>query len=134
MFGGEAHDSIVGRGGVPDRSSDTVAAREGLVACAQNGTGQAEELRAMGFTAEDHSLPVSAFSGGWKMRIGLAKLLLCVFSTTARARSDIITSAATMMNTTEYVAASAGCGGVRAVVGRLCTCCDQCPRRCSCFS
>ena len=35
MFGGEAHDSIVGRGGVPDRSSDTVAAREGLVACAR---------------------------------------------------------------------------------------------------
>ena len=29
--------------------------------------------------------------------------------------------------------ASAGCGGVRAVVGRLCTCCDQCPRRWSCF-
>ena len=33
MFGGEAHDSIVRGGGVPDRSSDTVAAREGLVAC-----------------------------------------------------------------------------------------------------
>ena len=35
MFGGEAHDSIVRGGGVPDRSSDTVAAREGLVACAR---------------------------------------------------------------------------------------------------
>ena len=35
MFGGEAHDSIVGRGGIPDRSSDTVAARQGLVACAR---------------------------------------------------------------------------------------------------
>ena len=33
-------------------------------------------LGAMGFTPEDHSLPVSAFSGGWKMRIGLGKILL----------------------------------------------------------
>ena len=35
MFGGEAHDSIVRGGGVPDRPPDTVAAREGLVACAR---------------------------------------------------------------------------------------------------
>ena len=33
-------------------------------------------LGAMGFTADDASLPVSAFSGGWKMRIGLGKILL----------------------------------------------------------
>ncbi|KAL1519337.1 hypothetical protein AB1Y20_022863 [Prymnesium parvum] len=33
-------------------------------------------MGAMGFTAEDGDLPVSAFSGGWKMRIGLAKILL----------------------------------------------------------
>lgn len=33
-------------------------------------------LGAMGFTPEDASLPVSAFSGGWKMRIGLGKILL----------------------------------------------------------
>ena len=42
MFGGEAHDSIVRGGGVPDRSSDAVAAREGLVACvffASDGRG-----------------------------------------------------------------------------------------------
>jgi len=33
-------------------------------------------LGAMGFTAADAALPVSAFSGGWKMRIGLGKILL----------------------------------------------------------
>ena len=33
-------------------------------------------LGAMGFTPEDAALPVSAFSGGWKMRIGLGKILL----------------------------------------------------------
>ena len=33
-------------------------------------------MGAMGFTPEDAALPVSAFSGGWKMRIGLAKILL----------------------------------------------------------
>ena len=33
-------------------------------------------LGAMGFTKEDAALPVSAFSGGWKMRIGLGKILL----------------------------------------------------------
>lgn len=33
-------------------------------------------LGSMGFTPEDASLPVSAFSGGWKMRIGLGKILL----------------------------------------------------------
>jgi len=33
-------------------------------------------MSAMGFTAEDAALPVSAFSGGWKMRIGLGKSLL----------------------------------------------------------
>jgi ATPase subunit of ABC transporter with duplicated ATPase domains len=30
----------------------------------------------MGFAVEDSGLPVSAFSGGWKMRIGLGKILL----------------------------------------------------------
>jgi len=33
-------------------------------------------IGAMGFTAADAELPVSAFSGGWKMRIGLGKTLL----------------------------------------------------------
>ena len=33
-------------------------------------------LQSMGFSAADHTLPVSAFSGGWKMRIGLGKMLL----------------------------------------------------------
>merc|ERR1719161_2791801 len=33
-------------------------------------------LLSMGFTTADHALPVSAFSGGWKMRIGLGKMLL----------------------------------------------------------
>ncbi|KAL3893148.1 MAG: hypothetical protein SGPRY_014429, partial [Prymnesium sp.] len=35
-------------------------------------------LGAMGFTASDAELSVGAFSGGWKMRIGLAKILLQV--------------------------------------------------------
>jgi ATPase subunit of ABC transporter with duplicated ATPase domains len=30
----------------------------------------------VGFSAEDAARPVKAFSGGWKMRIGLAKILL----------------------------------------------------------
>jgi len=33
-------------------------------------------MSAMGFTTSDALLPVSAFSGGWKMRIGLGKALL----------------------------------------------------------
>ncbi len=33
-------------------------------------------LGAMGFTPQDAELKVSAFSGGWKMRIGLGKILL----------------------------------------------------------
>jgi len=33
-------------------------------------------ISSMGFTAADADLPVSAFSGGWKMRIGLGKILL----------------------------------------------------------
>ena len=33
-------------------------------------------ISAMGFTVGDADLPVSAFSGGWKMRIGLGKILL----------------------------------------------------------
>jgi len=33
-------------------------------------------MGAMGFSAADAELPVSAFSGGWKMRIGLGKALL----------------------------------------------------------
>tara|TARA_B110000305_G_scaffold197408_1_gene223011 strand:+ start:32 stop:559 length:528 start_codon:yes stop_codon:yes gene_type:complete len=31
----------------------------------------------MGFTPEEGEQPVSSFSGGWKMRIGLGKVLLC---------------------------------------------------------
>lgn len=30
----------------------------------------------MGFAPNDGGLPVRAFSGGWKMRIGLGKVLL----------------------------------------------------------
>lgn len=30
----------------------------------------------MGFAPSDGALPVRAFSGGWKMRIGLGKVLL----------------------------------------------------------
>jgi ATPase subunit of ABC transporter with duplicated ATPase domains len=30
----------------------------------------------MGFAPSDASLPVDSFSGGWKMRIGLGKILL----------------------------------------------------------
>uniref|UniRef100_A0A7S2INT8 ABC transporter domain-containing protein n=1 Tax=Haptolina brevifila TaxID=156173 RepID=A0A7S2INT8_9EUKA len=33
-------------------------------------------IGSMGFTPADADLPVSAFSGGWKMRIGLGKILL----------------------------------------------------------
>ena len=33
-------------------------------------------MGAMGFAPSDAELPVSSFSGGWKMRIGLAKTLL----------------------------------------------------------
>ena len=33
-------------------------------------------LRGLGFTQADHSRPTEAFSGGWQMRIALAKLLL----------------------------------------------------------
>lgn len=33
-------------------------------------------LNAMGFAPSDAKLPVSSFSGGWKMRIGLGKILL----------------------------------------------------------
>jgi ATP-binding cassette subfamily F protein 3 len=33
-------------------------------------------LRGLGFTSEDFSLPTETFSGGWQMRIALAKLLL----------------------------------------------------------
>lgn len=34
-----------------------------------------KSLTQMGFTSEDQSSKVSSFSGGWKMRIGLAKIL-----------------------------------------------------------
>eukprot|EP00967_Tisochrysis_lutea_P127681 scaffold217463_cov27-Tisochrysis_lutea.AAC.2 len=33
-------------------------------------------IQSMGFAPGDEKLPVSAFSGGWKMRIGLGKTLL----------------------------------------------------------
>jgi ATP-binding cassette subfamily F protein 3 len=33
-------------------------------------------IQNMGFAPGDEALPVSAFSGGWKMRIGLGKALL----------------------------------------------------------
>jgi hypothetical protein len=35
-----------------------------------------EQARRMGFMPEEAALPVSSFSGGWKMRIGLGKILL----------------------------------------------------------
>lgn len=34
-----------------------------------------KSLTQMGFTAEDQNSKVASFSGGWKMRIGLAKIL-----------------------------------------------------------
>jgi ATP-binding cassette, subfamily F, member 3 len=36
----------------------------------------ASVLRGLGFAAEDHERPAETFSGGWQMRIALAKLLL----------------------------------------------------------
>ena len=36
----------------------------------------ASVLRGLGFTPEDHGRPAETFSGGWQMRIALAKLLL----------------------------------------------------------
>src|SRR5690349_14310759 len=36
----------------------------------------ASVLRGLGFTPDDHSRPAETFSGGWQMRIALAKLLL----------------------------------------------------------
>jgi ATP-binding cassette, subfamily F, member 3 len=33
-------------------------------------------MASMGFVPSDADLPVQAFSGGWKMRIGLGKVLL----------------------------------------------------------
>lgn len=36
-----------------------------------------ELLYGLGFTAEQHLSPVSAFSGGWRMRLNLAQALIC---------------------------------------------------------
>jgi ATP-binding cassette subfamily F protein 3 len=37
----------------------------------------AQLLDGLGFHADEHSQPVSAFSGGWRMRLNLAKALMC---------------------------------------------------------
>lgn len=37
----------------------------------------AELMYGLGFTAEEQAKPVSAFSGGWRMRLNLAKTLMC---------------------------------------------------------
>ena len=61
MFGGEAHDPIVRGGGVPDRSSDAVAAREGLVACvffASDGRSNSLEITEHHAIAATHELGV----------------------------------------------------------------------------
>jgi ATP-binding cassette subfamily F protein 3 len=39
-------------------------------------------LHGLGFTAEDYTKPVNSFSGGWRMRLNLARALMC--------RSDIL--------------------------------------------
>lgn len=41
-----------------------------------------ELLHGLGFTSEQHQQPVSAFSGGWRMRLNLAQALIC--------RSDLL--------------------------------------------
>jgi ATP-binding cassette subfamily F protein 3 len=42
----------------------------------------AQLLSGLGFTVPEHTRPVSAFSGGWRMRLNLAKALMC--------RSDLL--------------------------------------------
>ena len=41
-----------------------------------------ELLHGLGFSSEQHAQPVSAFSGGWRMRLNLAQALIC--------RSDLL--------------------------------------------
>jgi ATP-binding cassette subfamily F protein 3 len=41
-----------------------------------------ELLHGLGFSSEQHQQPVSAFSGGWRMRLNLAQALIC--------RSDLL--------------------------------------------
>ena len=45
-------------------------------------TRAAQLLSGLGFTVPEHMRPVSAFSGGWRMRLNLAKALMC--------RSDLL--------------------------------------------
>ena len=45
-------------------------------------------LRGLGFTADDFDKPTETFSGGWQMRIALAKLLLGPAEPAAARRAD----------------------------------------------
>ncbi|SCZ96524.1 BZ3500_MvSof-1268-A1-R1_Chr8-2g10263 [Microbotryum saponariae] len=67
-----------------DRKRDEVTARLGEVQNilveidADSGPSRAAELLAgLGFSASDQKLPTRAFSGGWRMRLSLARALFC---------------------------------------------------------
>ncbi|SCV67351.1 BQ2448_5997 [Microbotryum intermedium] len=67
-----------------DRKRDEVMARLGEVQNllveidADSGPSRAAELLAgLGFSASDQKLPTRAFSGGWRMRLSLARALFC---------------------------------------------------------
>ncbi|SGY90160.1 BQ5605_C039g11791 [Microbotryum silenes-dioicae] len=67
-----------------DRKRDEVTARLGEVQNllveidADSGPSRAAELLAgLGFSASDQKMPTRAFSGGWRMRLSLARALFC---------------------------------------------------------
>jgi ATP-binding cassette subfamily F protein 3 len=52
---------------------DELAAIDGYTARSKAG----KLLHGLGFMAEQESLPVTSFSGGWRMRLNLAQALMC---------------------------------------------------------